>query len=128
MKTHELAKALKLLAEILKSGPNVPLEDAELRHVGEGKSMQHIAVNLATLARLSQIDKQQWITLVETYEIPIEIRPRDASRDIMGKLLRHLEANPEEQERIQKPKAGETSESSPQLMKALSLLLKGTNG
>lgn len=126
MKTHELAKALEFFASILRSGPNVALEEAEVRKVGGTENMQEIAVNLSTLSRLSQIDKKEWLTFVEMYKIPIEIRPRDASRDIIGKLLKYLEANPQEHERIQKPKAGETSESSPELMKALSILLKGT--
>ena len=126
MKTHELANALEILASLLRSGPNAHIDEVEIQKTGDDENMQEIAVNLTTLSRLSQIDKKQWTAFVESYKIPIEFRPRDASRDIIGKLLKYLEANPQEQERIQRPKAGETSESSPELMKALSILLKGT--
>ncbi len=127
MKTHELAGALTRLAKLLLALPNSELSDFErdVKSLAGSANLEGIAVNLSTLATLSRIDKRQWMELVRTYALPIEIRPRDASRDILGKLLSYLEENAEAREKLKRrmvePKG---VEASPALMKALGILLR----
>lgn len=127
MKTHELARALDSLAKILRSGPDVEL--SQLQHeTGWGKNKplrsDEIRIGLSHLVALSRVDKQQWNNLIEEYGFPIELRPRDASRDVLGKLLRYLEKNPEARNRLARSTTTPESKASPELMRALSTLLK----
>ncbi len=126
MKTHEIAKLLRSLAELLENGPNTAIEKARM---GAQESTElntgQIAVNLNTLADLSRLDKQQWLGFVKELGYPIEIRPRDASRDILGKLLNHLEGSESAREKLTDKAASKGSDASPELMRALSSLLKG---
>jgi hypothetical protein len=83
-----------------------------------------IPMALSTLVALSRFDKAQWLEIIDQYDFPIDIRPRDASRDILGKLLNHLEQNPESRNRLSVEAQKGRSDTSPELMKALQLLLK----
>lgn len=131
MRTHELGKALSRLGQILQSGPNVELEDVKNALVS-GFSRQEvstdIAVNLSTLANLALIDKGKWLQFIRENDLPLRIRPRDASRDVLGKLLRYLEDNAEARERLKQNIMKKTAHASPELMKALSLILGDTGG
>lgn len=127
MNTHELANALRLLAKALKQGPKIEIDDLDqilttkMRlDVGSNK----IKVGLNQLAALSRIDKTKWLDLIEEYNFPIACRPRDASWDVLGKVLRYLEKTPEAREKIKRTIAYDTGKASPELMKALSSLLK----
>lgn len=125
MMTHDLARALNLLAKALREAPNKDIKDLEHEfnrpHIVQ--SISHIAVNLSTLVELSRVDRQQWVSLIAEYGFPISIRPRDASRDILGKVLRYLEENPAARQRLKAGVIGR-GEASPELMKALAVLLK----
>ena len=88
------------------------------------QSSQELALNLSTLVSLSSVDKSKWLALIQEYGFPIKVRPRDGSRDIFGKLCTYLEANPIAQEQLEASATRPTSKSSPELMKALSTLLK----
>jgi hypothetical protein len=124
--THELADALERLAHILKRGPQIELDQwsREIGRQPQARSNAHIAVNLATLAALSRIDKRQWAALIRENGFPVEVRPRDASRDILGKLLRFLEEHPDAIEHLRARAQSRPAEASPELMKALSILLR----
>lgn len=125
MKTHELARALSQLAGLLRSGPNVDLGDAKILALGP-QQLTHptdVAASLSALVELSRIDKRNWAALIREYDFPIEIRARDASRDILGKLASYLEANGEARERLKAGVAKRKGQASPELMKALSSLL-----
>jgi hypothetical protein len=126
MKTHELAEGLLVLAKSLKAAPNVDVSDLKegLRIGSAVPSRASIAVNLATLAALSKIDKREWMAVVHEYQLPLEIRQRDASRDILGKLLSHLDSHPEEIEHLRRRAYAKPADASPELMKALSILLR----
>ena len=125
MKTHDLAKALRSLASLLEKAPNVLLEDALVTTLAATKlNSSQMAVSLSTLVELSRVDKQQWLAFINDLGFPIEVRPRDASRDILGKLLSYLETNEAARERLKTKAASRGSEASPELMKALSSLLK----
>jgi hypothetical protein len=127
MKSHELAHALNTLARLLKSGPNVELSQLRLHDMFSGpRSSQQLALNLSTLVSLSSVDKSKWVDFIHEYGFPIEVRPRDGSRDIFGKLCTYLEENPQAQERLKASATRSTSKSSPELMRALSTLLKET--
>jgi len=121
MKTHELAKALRALAFVLEKGPNTQVENARI--APEGISGAQLAISLSTLTELSRVDKQQWIAFIKDLAFPIDVRPRDASRDILGKLLAYLESNTTAREQLKKASFKE-SQASPELMRAFSSLLK----
>ena len=127
MKSHDLAKALKSLASLIESSPNVPIEEL---NVGSRNMLQRdsgqLAVSLSTLVDLSRVDKQQWLSFIDELNFPIDVRPRDASRDILGKLLNYLDANPNARQRLKTQAAVKGSKESPELMKALASLLKGS--
>ncbi len=125
MKTHELAKALHQLARILEQSPNVSLDQSSLfGHKKADLSSGQMAVSLATLAELSRVEKGQWVAFINDLRLPIEIRPRDASRDILGKLLNYLESDELAREQLKSKAASRGSQASPELMKALNSLLK----
>lgn len=128
MKTHELASALTQLAKILRAGPNIELSDAKIAEPSINSDHLDnltIAVGLDTLVRLSQIDKQQWLTLTEEYNIPVSVNARDSSRNILGKVLRYLADNPQAREEFKKNVNQKTNKASPELMRAFNSLLKG---
>jgi hypothetical protein len=123
MKTHELAKALSSLARLLLAVPNQPLEEFVSGRSQSKVDSASIPVALSTLVALSEIDKGQWLGFIREHNFPIDVRPRDASRDIMGKLLRYLEQNREARERLTKAVQTSRSETSPELMRAFKVLL-----
>jgi hypothetical protein len=124
MKTHELAKALHTLALLLEKSSNIPIEEATIAAVSSQLNSGQMAVSLSTLVELSRVDKQQWLAFIKDLGFSIDIRPRDASRDILGKLLNHLESNQIARERLKTKAASKGSDASPELMKALASLLK----
>jgi hypothetical protein len=125
MKTHDIAKILSALANALRNAPNQTLDE-----LSSGPSRkpqpdaQSIPIALSTLIALSDFDKNQWLFLIKEYNFPIEVRPRDASRDILGKILKHLEQNPEARSKLVQSSNKERSETSPELLRALQFLLK----
>lgn len=134
MKAHELATALKVLSNILKNGPN--LEIKELPYFGlpprnekipthTSKSNADLPIALSALLSLSRIDKQEWIALISDLGLDIDVRPRDASRDVVGKVLRLLEKDPEARDRLGRKVHSRESNASPELARALSSLLNG---
>lgn len=127
MKTHDLAKALSTLAKILRAQPNVDLNEIDLtakqpHQKTPSSSKDEALAGLTTLANLSKIEKREWIDLIEKNQLPINVRSRDANRDVIGKLLRHLEQNPESRKQLTE-EAKKSTATSPQLSKALSILL-----
>lgn len=125
MKTHDLAEALEHLARMLRAGPNTLLSKIRFDGGRDAPSEHQIAVNLTTLAELSKVDKAQWIQLIRHYSLPIEVRPRDASRDILGKLLRFLEDHPDARRSLRNRVVHEQSTgASPELLRALSVLMR----
>ena len=127
MNTHELSRALNVLSRVLKSGPIMEIENmSDLFGVKSKKNMstKEIKIGLSHLVALSSVDKNKWIDLIKEYNFPINVRPRDASRDVLGKLLRYLERNYEARERIKRSTYDEGIKASSQLMKALDSLLR----
>lgn len=126
MHTHEFARALTELARVLRMGPDV--EISSLGEMFQGKFVEldskQIKVGLSQLVALSSVNKRRWIDLIRNYNFPINIGPRESSRDILGKLLRYLERTPGARERIARTTYEAGMKASPQLLKALDSLLK----
>jgi hypothetical protein len=135
MKAHDLANALKTLAHVLKKGPNVEVNEwfeikkpirKGINIFSEHKKNDDLPLALSALSSLSRIDKQEWITLIGELGFEIDVRPRDASRDVVGKLLRLLESDPVAREKLGKRvKNRGPSSASPELTRALTSLLSG---
>ena len=129
MKAHEVSEALKTLAKLLKSGPNVDIRDLPGFDLISRfdrpvhKINEDLPLALSALVSLSRIDKQEWIALINDLGLKIELRPRDASRDIVGKVLRLLESEPAARELLARKVRNRESHSSPELARALSSLL-----
>jgi hypothetical protein len=125
MKTHELAKALRALASLMEASPNIPIDQLQVANrTFPHRDTAQLAMSLSTLSDLSRVDKQQWMAFINELHFPIEIRGRDASRDILGKLLNYLESNPIARQQLKTKAATKGSKESPELMKALASLLK----
>ena len=126
MKTHELAKALRQLAKILETSPNIEFNESTNLSIGESSAMgtSSIAVNIHTLHTLSKIEKRQWIAFVEEFKFPINIDNRDSSRNIMGKILSFLDANPSAVNLIKNKSKASKSAPPSALTQALDILLR----
>lgn len=125
MKTHELAKHMAELARTLRKLPNVEL--SELKSLSgtasRVRNSAELALNVSTLAALSKIEKAEWASFIAEHGLPISIRDRDASRDVLGKLLNYLERNPKIARSIRNSAAHGRTAGSPELSKALNILL-----
>jgi hypothetical protein len=131
MKTHEFADALLVLARMLKSGRNVELKDwsgPATATNGDGHDTTDAGLSLAVLAGLSRYSKNQWRVLMKEWAIPVEVRPTDSVRDLVGRLLRYLEEHPDLLRKIKTESAKKSTKASPELLKALSILLGEKEG
>ena len=130
MKAHELSKTLLALSKILKAGPDIDIEDWSLLNKSAPTTKSSnlkesdIPAALYTLVKLNDVSKAQWLSLMHEYDIDVEIRPRDANRDIVGKILNYLAANPIARENLLKTGSKKNVSESAELANALNLLLK----
>jgi hypothetical protein len=125
MKSHQVGKVLRRLSEILERAPDAELDELFISdHNPRPTTTSQIALNVSTLAELARIDKQQWLSFIREYHLPIEARPRDAARDILGKVLAYLETNQEARQSLKERTSKRVSETSPELMRAFAFLLK----
>jgi hypothetical protein len=123
MKTHDLAKALTQLGKLLRSLPNQEIGDlgSTLSKSGSGPSAD-VGISLSALASLSKFNKSDWEKIAREFELPVDLRPRDAARDVMGKILTYLAENDAERERVAMKARVSTDEPS-ELSNALRFLL-----
>ncbi|WP_340053383.1 hypothetical protein [Pseudomonas sp. JAI120] len=131
MRTHELSKTLSSLAKILKMGPDIDIEDWSILsnlkpQTGHGAPLKEDAIPMAlyTLVKLNDVSKSQWLSLIKDFDIDVEIRPRDANRDIVGKILAYLATNAQARENLLKTSSKKNVSESTELANALNLLLK----
>lgn len=137
MKTHQLANELILLAKILKRSPNIELESLSIESIISSKkskteynnegaelSKDNLSSALYNLVNLNRVNKQQWLALIDDYRFNIQVRDRDANRDIVGKILSYLANNPKEREKLVTRHSKNLTPSSNELANALNLLLK----
>ena len=123
MKTHDLAKALTQLGKLLRTLPNQELEDfsSTLSKAVTGSSAD-VGISLSALASLSKFNKSDWEKIARDFDLPVDIRPRDAARDVMGKILTYLAENDAERKRVAMKSRAATDEPS-ELSNALRFLL-----
>lgn len=123
MKTHDLAKALTQLGKLLRSLPNQDLGDlgSTLSQLSSGPSTD-VGISLSVLASLSKYNKSDWEKIARDFELKVDIRPRDAARDVMGKILTYLAENDAERKRIAL-KARTSDDEPSELSNALRFLL-----
>lgn len=139
MRTHEFASYLVVLARLLRRGPNIDLREAHRMNSlfftvptsshrpsrqPQALRKEDIPVALNALLALSTIDKRDWADLIQDLGLPIVIRPRDASRDLLGKVLTLLEKDPHARDALTASVKSKSTRASPELMRALSSLLK----
>lgn len=123
MNTHDLAKALTQLSKVLRSLPNQELgELGSTFSTSTKKPSNDIGVSLSLLAALSKFSKSDWEKTARDFDIPVDIRPRDAARDIMGKILNYLAENDAERERVAM-KTRDSKDEPSELSNALRFLL-----
>lgn len=123
MKTHDFAKALVQLSKMLRALPNQDLEDfgsSVSRSVVDRSA--DVGVSLSALAALSKFSRGDWEKVVQDFDLPVSLRPRDASRDVMGKILTYLAENDAERQRVALKSRVESKEPS-ELSNALKFLL-----
>lgn len=134
MKAYDLAKALNHLSRVLKAGPNVEVDEignlsvhsspprtARPRENTENRGSADKATALALLAEMASYSKGELLDLAQQLNIPIQARSADAVRDILGKLLRYIQDNPEFRNRLVHS-APQTPEGS-RLAHALAILM-----
>jgi hypothetical protein len=125
MKSHDIAKAMTELAGTLKSAPNTDISKLTLSKAAsvERLGSNQIAISLDILVSLASIDKSEWLNFANEMNLPLKFRPRDGSRDILGKIFKYLEENKEAREKIKAKVRQKSLEGSASVMKALSLLI-----
>lgn len=128
MKTREVSKVLYTLARLLDTCPNMEIDQAigrvEKAPKNKQMSSEALVVNISTLLKLSAIDKQQWLDFAKSNGISLELRPRDASRDVLGKIFKYLENNPEALAKIERRVESVSPTISVELANALRLLMR----
>lgn len=128
MKIRDTIKTLKTLISLLESFEGTFQNVEDIYKIGKTKknksmSEDEIKVNLTTLIKLSSVDKNQWLEFARNNNIEIDIRPRDASRDVLDKILKYLDNNPVAKEKIEAEADATSNVHSPELTKALKILL-----
>lgn len=122
MKTHELAKALQHLSKVLRALPNQELDSLGASFTGTS-AQQNVGISLSALAALSKYNKLDWEQVVRDFELPLEIRPRDGARDVMGKIITYLAENDAERERVARKSSPLNPDRPSELSNALHFLL-----
>jgi len=133
MNTHDLARQLRDMASLLEKSPPVDIGGQVGQpvvslgpppDVAKGKQRKAETSSLKLLIELSNYSKKEWLDLTRSLGLDVDVRPRDASRDIMGKVLNALEDHPDAIKRLQRSVRNRESHGSPELANALSFLLK----
>jgi len=134
MNTHDLARQLRDMANLLEKAAIVELNGETVDSAAslisdptvlpKAKHRKPDTSSLKLLIQLSNYSKKEWLDLMRMLGLTVDIRPRDASRDLMGKVLKALEDQPDAIERLQKSVRNRESHGSPELANALSFLLK----
>lgn len=123
MKTHDLAKALTQLGKVLRTLPNQDISELGSTLSKSASSVSaDVGISLSALASLSKFNKSDWEKIVRDFDLPVDLRPRDAARDVMGKILTYLAENESERERVVMKSRVATDEPS-ELSSALRFLL-----
>ncbi len=127
MKAHDVAQSLQTLSRILKEGENVDINSLiTLPRQPKGKTDtlgENAPAALALLVRLAGYSKNEWRDLIAELEFDVPIKATDSVRDILGRLLKYLGDNRDVQEKLIESAKKPQANVSPELMKALSILM-----
>jgi hypothetical protein len=130
MKTHDLAKSLNYLSRVLRAGPNIELEEmvnlstyVDSRPQRSGSDEVDRGAALVLLSEMANYNKKELIEVAHALKIPLEVRPADAVRDVLGKILKYISENPSVKERLAGPAASPESAKVSSLAKALAILM-----
>lgn len=88
------------------------------------KEKHSLSIGLKTLTVLSQYSKQQWLAIINEYNLDINLNPRDSARDVLNKLLRYLAKNPDAAQSGKKKPLKYEKDDESELTKALNILLE----
>ena len=127
MRTYELATALNALAKILRKGPNIELSKLTLNNVEKPDSYSErpdLPTALSVLAALSSFSKSEWVSIIDEFRLNVVVKRTDSTRDLLGRILTHLKANPHEVQKLRELSHKQSTNISPELREALSILLK----
>lgn len=127
MKTHDVARALSTLGRALRESKNVALESITIQTNDNVEPQPSLGANapaaLALLVRLAGYSKEEWRTLIKELDLDVPIKPTDSVRDILGRLLKYLNDNKDIQDSLVEKASKPEANVSPELMKALSILM-----
>ena len=123
MKTHDLAKALTQLGKVLRALPNQDVDSLGDALTPRLAATGEVGINLSALAALSKYSKTDWELVATDFALPIDSRPRDGARDVMGKILTYLADNESERARVARQSRASTSAAPSELTNALKFLL-----
>src|SRR6202171_2001285 len=123
--THEAARILLSLARALRKGPNVPVEGlANLATLRGNDKSSDLPIALSALVAVSSFKKTQWEAVIKEYRLPIQVKPTESTRDVLGKIVQHLAQDPESRKRVNQAAQTPGPEALQELMNALDFLLK----
>jgi hypothetical protein len=127
MKTHDLARALSTLSRSLRDAENTELASIAIRANTEASGSKSLGANapaaLALLVRLAAYSKDEWRLLIQELDLNVQVKPTDSVRDIIGRLFKYLNENNDVQEQLVEKAQKSRGDVSPELMKALSILM-----
>ena len=127
MKTHDVARALSTLAKTLRDSSNAELATVTIQSKDDGGPISSVSADapaaLSVLLALSAYSKDQWRTLIKELELDVTVKTTDSIRDILGRVLKYLGDNKDVQAKVLETAQKSQQGTSPELMKALSILL-----
>jgi hypothetical protein len=125
MKIHEFADALMVVAKLLKTSPNMEMSEwsGKVETPSSTINSADVALSLSTVAALSKIKKNEWRAFIDDWALPVLVKNTDSARDLIGRLLRYLGEHPDALRKLHTDSAKKSKKSSPELMKALAILL-----
>jgi hypothetical protein len=103
----------------------VPLEGlANLATLRGNDKSSDLPIALSALVAVSSFKKTQWEAVIKEYRLPIQVKPAESTRDVLGKIVQHLAQDPESRKRVKQAAQRARPDASPELMNALDFLLK----
>lgn len=129
LSTHEMADLLVMLARILRSMPEGPLEEELHRARFRDRERKFAAYSepsaLVALVGFSKFTKSDWVNFIHEMDLPINIDPKNASRDLMGKIVSYFADHPEGRARLKNmSRRGGKGDASQALLDAFSVLMR----
>lgn len=127
--THELADLLVMLARMLRSMPEGPLDEEFKRKRFRDREQKTFAFNepsaLIALVGFSKFTKNDWVNFIHEMDLPIRVESKNASRDLMGKIISYFADHPEGRARLRSiSRRGSRGGTSQALLDAFTVLMK----